>query len=200
MLIEHRGKAPAIAETASVAPTAVVCGDVTVGAGTHIGYGAVVLAEGRPVVIGEQTVVRDGAVIRSTERHAVHVGDHVLVGPHATLFGCTVEDEAFLATGVAVFHDAVVKRRAEVRINGIVHLRTVVAEGAVVPIGWIAVGDPAEILPPSAHDRIWQLQEPLDFPGTVYGLPRRDGRRVDMRDVTARLCASAATHDDDHVI
>ena len=31
MLIEHEGKRPQLAESAYVAPTAVVCGDVTVG-------------------------------------------------------------------------------------------------------------------------------------------------------------------------
>ena len=40
--------------------------------------------------------------------------------------------------------------------------------GATVPIGWIAVGDPAEILPPDQHERVWAIQKPLDF-------PRQDG-------------------------
>jgi hypothetical protein len=41
-----------------------------------------------------------------------------------------------------------------------------------VPIGWIAVGDPAKILPPNRHEAIWALQEPLNFPGFVYGFDR----------------------------
>jgi hypothetical protein len=40
-----------------------------------------------------------------------------------------------------------------------VHLRTVLPEGATVPLGWIAVGDPAEILPPYEHERIWAIQK-----------------------------------------
>ena len=39
------------------------------------------------------------------------------------------------ATGTRVFHLAVVRRRAEVRVNAVVHLKTVVPEGATVPIG-----------------------------------------------------------------
>lgn len=61
---------------------------------------------------------------------------------------------------------------AEVRVNGTVHLRTALPPDAVVPIGWVAVGDPAEVLPPGDHERIWELQEPLDFPGTVFGVER----------------------------
>jgi hypothetical protein len=38
--------------------------------------------------------------------------------------------------------------------------------------GWVAVGDPAEILPPEEHERIRAPQEPLDFPGTVFRVER----------------------------
>jgi hypothetical protein len=41
---------------------------------------------------------------------------------------------------------------------------------STVPIGWIAVGD--QMLPPDRHDDIWAIQRELDFPGTVYGIPR----------------------------
>jgi hypothetical protein len=41
-----------------------------------------------------------------------------------------------------------------------------------VPIGWIAAGDPAQLFSPDRHDALWAVQEPLDFPGTVYGLSR----------------------------
>jgi hypothetical protein len=54
-------------------------------------------------------------------------------------------------------------------IHGVVHVNTVVPPGEMVPIGWIAVGDPARIFPPGQHDQIWAIQESLDFPGTVYG-------------------------------
>jgi hypothetical protein len=35
----------------------------------------------------------------------------------------------------------------------------------VVPIGWIAVGTPAHILPAERHDEIWAIQRDLDFGG-----------------------------------
>jgi hypothetical protein len=41
-----------------------------------------------------------------------------------------------------------------------------------VPIHWVAVGDPAQLFSPDRHDEIWAVQKELDFPGTVYGLPR----------------------------
>ena len=58
------------------------------------------------------------------------------------------------------------------RIGAVVHVNTVLPPGTTVPIGWVAVGDPVQVLPPDQHERIWKVQESLDFPATVYGLPR----------------------------
>jgi len=134
--------------------------------------GATLTAEGGPVEVGTNCVVMENAVVRGTERHPTKIGGNCVVGPGAHLVGCRVGDNVFLATGSTVFNGAVVGNGAEVRVNGTVHLRTVLPPDAVVPIGWVAVGDPAEILPPGENERIWELQEPLDFPGTVFGVER----------------------------
>jgi hypothetical protein len=60
----------------------------------------------------------------------------------------------------------------EVRIHGVVHVNTVLAPETVVPIGWIAAGDPPELFAPGQHDELWAVQRELDFPGTVYGVER----------------------------
>ena len=57
--------------------------------------------------------------------------------------------------------------------------------GTVIPIGWVAVGRPARLFPPDQHDAIWAMQEPLDFPGTVYGVPRGTSMRDIMRQQSA---------------
>ena len=66
-----------------------------------------------------------------------------------------------------------------------------IPEKGLVPIGWVAVGNPAVIRPPSAHDEIWSVQRTLDFPGTVYGVERAADGSIDMRLVTARAVAAA---------
>lgn len=198
MLLEHQGKRPKIHASVYVAPTATICGDVTVGAGSRILFGAVLTAEGGPVVVGAHCIVMEGAVIRGTARHPVRLGDHVLVGPRAYLSGCSVEECVFLAAGATVFNGAHLGARAQVRINGVVHIRTRVAPDAVVPIGWVAVGDPAEILPPGEHDRIWAIQGPLDFPGTVFGLQRVPRGESIMPALTRRYARALGTHAGDH--
>ena len=194
MLLEHRRCRPRIDPTATVAPTAVLCGDVTVGPHCLIAFGAVLVAEGAPSVLGSYVVVREHALLRSIPGHPVQIGDHVLIGPRSALNGCTVESEVFLATGVTVFHGARIGRRAEVRINGVVHVTSVLPPGAIVPIGWIAVGDPAEILAPEQHERIWAIQRPLNFPQVVYGLERRPDGAIDVSELTRGVCEAGAEH------
>lgn len=172
MLIEHRGAVPQIDPSAYIAPTAVVCGAVRIGADARILFGAVLTAEDGEILVGDRTVVMENALIRGRAGHSAIIGDDVLVGPHAHLNGTRVSDGCFLATGAALFPGSVVGAGAEVRIHGVVQVNTVVPPGQTVPIGWVAVGDPARIFPPGQHELIWAIQETLDFPGTVYGVAR----------------------------
>lgn len=197
MLLEHEGNSPQIDATAYVAPTASVCGDVVIGANSRVMFGASVIAGGGRILIGDSCIVMENAVIRSTVSHSTSIGDHSLVGPNAHLVGCSLEQECFVATGAAVFHGAVLEKGSELRVNGVVHLKSRLAAGMIVPIGWIAVGDPARILAPDQHDAIWKIQEPLDFPLTAYGIARDE---ADMRAITERISARLSAHREDKVI
>jgi carbonic anhydrase/acetyltransferase-like protein (isoleucine patch superfamily) len=200
MLMRHCGKAPRVEDGAYVAPNACVCGDVTIGRNARIMHGASVIAEGGSIVIGDNCVVLENAVLRSTASHSLRIGNNVLVGPHAHVVGCTVEDSVFIATGAAVFHGALLRRGSEVRINGVVHIKTVLPEDATVPIGWVAVGDPAAILPPDRHDEIWAVQKPLNFPLFVYGVDRRADGESNMPEIIKRMVEKLGTHAGDEPV
>jgi len=190
----HRGSAPAIDPAAWIAPTSVLCGDVRIGPGTAICHGAILDAGDGTIEIGRGCVVMENAVLKAARRAPLRIGNNVLVGPRAYLTGCTIEDEVFLASGSSVFNLASVGRGAEVRINGVVHIRTRLAADATVPIGWVAVGDPAEILPPDQHGRIWAIQKPLDFPRVVFGLARPAPGETLMPELTRRYSAALRRH------
>jgi len=199
MLVEHNGTAPTIDPAAWVAPDATVCGDVTIGPGTRVLPGARVVAEGGGAIrIGATCIVMENAVVRATARHGCAVGDHCLIGPGAHVVGAEIGAQVFIATGAAVFHGARLEMGCEVRIHATVHLRTRLTAGVMVPIGWVAVGDPAEILPPDRHDAIWARQAPLDFPRFVYGVDR--SAPDTMVAVTERLSASLSGHASDRVV
>jgi carbonic anhydrase/acetyltransferase-like protein (isoleucine patch superfamily) len=199
MLVEHQGRRPRVAPTAYVAPNAVVCGDVVVGEESRILFGAVVTAEGGQVELGEQVIVMEQAVVRGREGHPAVIGRHSLIGPHAHVNGAVLGEAVFLATGASVFPGARIGVGAEVRINGVVHVNTVLGDEALVPIGWVAVGDPARILPPAEHEAIWQVQRELDFVGTVYGIEPTSPAE-EMAKVTRGYAELFGRHRHDQVI
>ena len=196
MFISHRGAAPTVHPSAYVAPNAVLCGDVEIGEDARILFGAVLTAEDGRVVVGARTVVMEHALVRGRGATPALLGDDVLVGPQAHVNGAVVEEGAFLATGAAVFPGAVLGAGSEVRIHGVVHANSSLPPGTTVPIGWIAAGDPAELFSPDRHDELWAVQEPLDFPGTVYGLPRDATARERM----TRQSAWFGAHRDDRAL
>jgi carbonic anhydrase/acetyltransferase-like protein (isoleucine patch superfamily) len=177
-LFEHVGKCPRIDPTAFVAPTATLIGDVSIGAGSVVLFGAVLAAETGPISIGCQCVIMENAVLRGVARHPLVIEDHVLVGPHAHLTGCRVQHEVFVATGACLFNGAVLEPKSTVKIQGIVHVGTRLPAETVVPIGWIAVGDPIEILPPETEPRLTALLREQNFMKTVFGQKERSIKRM----------------------
>src|SRR6476619_7629528 len=164
MLIEHEGKRPRVDASAYIAPTAVLCGDVEVGPGCRILFGAVLTAEDGPVRLGEGCLVMENAVVRGRAGHPALLGDRVLVGPHA-------------------------------------HVNGALPAGAELPIGWVAVGDPATMFPPGAHDEIWAIQRTLDFAGTVAGVDTQAlAGRSAMSALMATYGALYGRHRDDRVL
>ncbi|NUT43311.1 MAG: gamma carbonic anhydrase family protein [Thermoactinospora sp.] len=196
MLLEHRGKRPLVPESAYVAPTAVLCGAVVLGERARVLHGAVLTAEDGEVRTGSDVVVMENALIRGRSGHPATLGDAVLIGPHAHVNGAVIEDEVFVATGASVFPGAYVGARSELRINCVVHVNSRLEPGTVVPIGWIAAGDPAELFSPERHDALWEKQRPLDFPGTVYGVPRG----TSMREIMSRQADFYGAHLNDRRI
>lgn len=206
MILRSSAATPRIDATAHVAPTAVVSGDVEIGPRCHIGHGAVLVAEGGPVRLGADCVVMETAVIRGVPGQQTTLGDRVLVGPRAYLVGCTAEDDVFLATGSSVFNGAFIGRGSQVRINGLVHLRTRLEPGSMVPIGWVAVGGvaggtPALIRPTSDHDAIWGVQQTLDFPRYVFNTERPAPGESMMTSLMPRYAAALRKlHADDQAV
>ncbi len=108
-----------------------------------------------------------------------------------------MEENVFVATGAAVFNGARLGAGSEVRIRGVVQVNSVLPADAVVPIGWVAVGDPAQVLAPSEHERIWAVQKELDFPRAVFGLERMpDGQSI-MPELTRRYTRALLRHKQD---
>ena len=181
MEIKHREMAPSVHPDAYVASTAVLSGQVSVGAGSCVLHGAVLTADGGPVQVGANSVIMEHAVLRGTPRHRLVIGNHVLAGPNSYLTGCQVDDEVFIATGAMVFNGARMGRASSVALGGAVHIGCVVPPETRIPIGWVAVGDPARLYPPGDAAPIRAgLEEAGGFLPFVFGSdPAAWPRRAD---------------------
>jgi carbonic anhydrase/acetyltransferase-like protein (isoleucine patch superfamily) len=202
MNIRHLGMAPSIHPEAYVAPTAVLSGEVSIGRGSCVMHGAVLAAEGGPVSIGANCVIMENAVLRGTLQHPLIMADHVLVGPHAHLTGCGVAEEVFIATGAMVFNGAQMGRASSVAL-GAVHIGCIVPPMTRIPIGWVAVGDPARIYPPGQAEpiRAGIAEVGGGFLPFVFGIEDAGDRREQMRAALQRYTrALARHHGEDEVI
>jgi carbonic anhydrase/acetyltransferase-like protein (isoleucine patch superfamily) len=187
MEIRHRDSAPSIDPEAYVAPTAVLSGQVRVGPGSCVLHGAVLSADGGPVDIGVNSVIMEHAVLRGTPRQPLTIGDHVLIGPHAYLTGCTIGDEVFIATGAMIFNGAQMGRASSVALGGAIHINCVVPPQTRVPIGWVAVGDPARLYPPGQAEEIRAgLEEAGGFLPFVFGTDQAADRSQQMQTAMSR--------------
>lgn len=202
MDIRHRDGVPLVDPDAYIAPTAVLSGQVRVGPGSCVLHGAVLTADGGPVDVGANCVIMEHAVLRGTPRHPLTVGDHVLAGPHSYLTGCSIGDEVFIATGAMVFNGAEMGRASSVALGGAVHIGCVVAPQTRIPIGWVAVGDPARLYPPGEADSIRAgLEEAGGFLPFVFGTDPAVSRGEQMRAAMRRYARflSRSHHGDEPI-
>lgn len=140
MILSHGGKSPKIHPTAFIAPGAQIAGDVTIGAGSSVWFGAVVRADMAPIRIGKNTNIQDNAVLHSDPGIPCLVGDNIVIGHQATVHACRVESGSLIGIGARVLTGAVVGRQA------LVGAGAVVREGGRIAPGMLAVGLPAKAL------------------------------------------------------
>lgn len=133
---------PRIAASAWVHPSAVVIGDVTLGAHASVWPQAVLRGDRDAIVIGAQSNIQDGAVLHCDPGKPCRIGARVTVGHRAVVHGCTVEDGALIGIGAIVLNDAVVGA------GSLVAAGAVVGEGMVIPPDSLVVGVPAKVLRP----------------------------------------------------
>jgi carbonic anhydrase/acetyltransferase-like protein (isoleucine patch superfamily) len=179
----------------------VLAGDVRIGARSCVLFGAVLTDEGGAVEIGAQCVVMEHAVVRGTQQHTVIVGDHVLLGPHSYVSGATLDDAVFVATGAMVFNGAHMGRASSVALGGAVHIAARLEPEARVPIGWVAIGDPARMYAPDDVEAIRNgLDEVGGFLPFVFGTDPALARPDAMRVAMSRYTNALARHRNDEIL
>ena len=143
-LFAFEGVAPTVHETAFVAPTAIVVGDVTIEEGASVWYGAVVRADYGPVVLRAGANVQDGAVLHCPPGMTCEIGPGATVAHNCVVHGATVGEEALIANGAVILDGATIGARSLVAAGSTVKAGTTIEDGMLV------AGSPAEVKGPIA--------------------------------------------------
>jgi len=137
-IVPHHGVTPTVAHDVFVADTARVIGDVHIGRGSSVWYGAVLRGDVFHIRIGERVNIQDMTMIHvTTGLHATVIGDDATIGHQAMLHGCTIESGALIGMGAMVMDEAVIGHEALIAAGA------VVTPGTVVEPRTLMVGAPA---------------------------------------------------------
>lgn len=139
MEFEFDGRRPRVHPDAYIAPTAVLIGDVEVGAGASIWFGAVLRGDEAAIKIGDGANVQDNAVIHCARDLPTIIEHDASVGHSAQLEGCVVE------TGAVVGMGATMLQRSRLGAGSLLAAGAVLGEGKAVPPGHMAAGVPAVV-------------------------------------------------------
>lgn len=128
-----------ISETAWIAPTAIIRGDVTIGDRSSVWYHSVIRGDVEVIEVGCDTNIQDLCVLHADAGFPCLLGNRVTVGHGAIVHGAIVEDEAMIGM------KAVIMNGARIGAGSIVAVGSIVTEGMIIPPGVIAMGAPARV-------------------------------------------------------
>ncbi len=123
-----------------VASNATVIGDVTLGNGVGIWFGAVIRADKDRIIIGDRSNIQDNCVVHTSKGYPVTLGCDVSVGHGAILHGCTIGDQVLVGMGAIVLNGATVKTGTMIGAGA------VITEGMQVPENSVVVGVPGKVI------------------------------------------------------
>ena len=136
---------PTLGERAFVDRSAVVIGDVEIGADSSVWPLTVIRGDMHRIRIGARTSVQDGCVLHIThagpfnpDGYPLLIGDEVTIGHNVTLHGCTLGNRILVGMGSIVMDGAVVEDEV------VIGAGSLVPPGKVLQSGYLYVGSPVK--------------------------------------------------------
>ena len=140
MIYELDGIRPQIDPTAWIAPTAVLIGNVIVGPGANIWFGAVLRGDNEPIIVGAGSNVQENAVLHTDMGYPLTIGADCTIGHKAMLHGCTIEPGSLIGMGATLLNGA------KIGAGSLVGASALVTEGKEIPPGSLVMGAPAKVV------------------------------------------------------
>ncbi len=101
------GIEPQIHESAFIAPTATIIGDVVIEEGVNIWFGAILRGDWCSIRIAKNTSIQENVTIHCELGKSVIIGEDCIVGHHAMIHGpCIIEDGCLVGIGSNALHNS----------------------------------------------------------------------------------------------
>ncbi len=131
---------PDIAKDAWVAPGAQVIGDVVLGPGSSVWFGAVLRGDAERLTIGARANIQDNSVLHTDPGFALVIGAGCTVGHRAILHGCTLEDNVLIGMGATILNGA------RIGTGCLIGAGALITEGKQIPPGSLVMGAPGKVV------------------------------------------------------
>ncbi|MBY0471469.1 gamma carbonic anhydrase family protein [bacterium] len=143
MILPHHGHWPKIHETAFLAPSVDVIGEVEIGEQSSIWFQVVIRGDVNTIKVGKRTNVQDHSMLHVTRKTSpLKIGDEVTIGHRAMIHGCTIGNRVLIGMGAIILDDA------EIGDNCIIGAGALVTKGAKIPPGSMVMGMPGKVVRP----------------------------------------------------
>lgn len=136
MLYRFDGKQPALGAGTYVSETALVIGDVSIGARCYVGHGAILRGDYGAIEIGDETAVEEGVIVHAPPGESCSIGSGVVLGHGAIVHARLIADSALIGMG------AVLSIRCQISRSSVVAEGAVVPQGRTVPESVVVAGNP----------------------------------------------------------
>ena len=151
-LYELDGVAPSLADSAWVADSAEVIGDVALAEDASVWFGVVIRGDNHRISIGRGSNVQDLSVLHTDAGVPLVIGDNVTIGHQVMLHGCTIGDETLIGIGSVVLNGARIGK------NCLIGAGSLVTENKEFPDGSMIIGSPAKVVRQLTPEQIAGLQ------------------------------------------
>lgn len=143
---------PDIHETAWVAPTAAVIGNVFLAEQSSVWFGAVLRGDNEPIRIGERSNIQDNSILHTDPGCPLDIGREVIVGHRVMLHGCTIGDGSLIGIGATILN------RAKIGKNCLIGAHALITEDKEVPDNSMVIGAPGKVVKTLNENQIAMLR------------------------------------------
>lgn len=124
------------------ATNATLCGDVTLGDGVSVWFGATIRGDVAPIRIGARTNIQELACLHCDDGVPLDIGEDVTIG-HGAVVHCSS-----VGQGTLIGMKAVVLNDCKIGKNCLIAAGAVLSPGTEVPDGMVVMGIPGKICRP----------------------------------------------------